>query len=404
MSSARYTLLFVDDETKVLNGLRRVLSSKRVEWHLLFASSAKEALNILAEADVDIVLSDMRMPGMDGIQLLSKVKAYFPDIMRVILSGTSDREAIFSSVGLTHQFLTKPCEPNFLISTISNLLTVRETLKDDALKELVSKIDSLPSPPRLYQQLMAELSQGDISLARVGELVAKDSAMSAKILQLVNSSFFGLATHISSPELATSLLGLDTIKALVLQIHIFSTSKNVVDNFTLDNLWRHCLLTAEFSKIIAKCEGLDKNKIESAYISGLLHDVGKIIMMSKLPTEFSKAESLSFKKQVPLFRTEGEVFGTTHATVGAYLLGLWGLPAEVVKITASHHTPDISKESAIGPLTAVHVADSLAHASELGVIFPMIDKEYLAALGASDRMATWESACTAIQIEEIIKE
>ena len=215
-------ILFVDDEPKILEGLQRTLRSMRQEWEMQFAGSGQEALECLSKEPFDVVVSDMRMPGMDGAQLLKEVMRLYPQIARIILSGHSDQEIVLKSVRIAHQYLAKPCEAETLKSVVTRTCALRELLADDAVRRMVSNMDSIPSLPSLYAEIMEEIQSPNASIQRVGKIISKDMGMTTKILQLVNSAFFGLRRHVSSPSQAVSLLGLDTIRALVLSVHIFT--------------------------------------------------------------------------------------------------------------------------------------------------------------------------------------
>ena len=193
----------------------------RDEWEINFAPGGKEALEWMESHPVDVIISDMQMPGMDGAQLLYEVLKSHPDTVRIILSGHADREMILRSVRPAHQYLSKPCNADILKSTIQRACNLRESLADEEMKKLISKMDTLPSLPSLYIEIMKEIQSPDSSIKRVATIIEKDMGMSAKILQLVNSAFFGVPRHISSPVQAVTMLGLEMIKALVLSIHVF---------------------------------------------------------------------------------------------------------------------------------------------------------------------------------------
>jgi DNA-binding NarL/FixJ family response regulator len=191
-------VLFVDDDPLILSGLRRMLRDQRQEWEMCFACSGEDALRMLAEIPCDVVVSDMRMPQMDGAELLSRVRSMFPDTVRIVLSGQSDKEAILKCVGPAHQFLSKPCVPERLRETIQRACAVKGVLKSTELRTLVSQIDNLPSIPKVYERLISELRGPDVSIEDVANLIAADVGMTAKILQLVNSSFFGLPQRVTN--------------------------------------------------------------------------------------------------------------------------------------------------------------------------------------------------------------
>ena len=215
-------IIFVDDEPNLLKGLSRMLRPLREEWEMLFVGSGSDALAALEKDAFDVVVSDMRMPGMDGAQLLAEVAQRYPQIVRIVLSGHMDKEMIYRSVGRAHQYLAKPCDAARLKSTVARACTIRDSLADKFLKELVAGMKSLPSLPSLYIELVEYLQSPEASIQTVGKIIARDVGMTAKILQLVNSAFFGLSRKVGSPSQAVSLLGLDTIRALVLSVQAFS--------------------------------------------------------------------------------------------------------------------------------------------------------------------------------------
>ena len=351
-------ILFVDDELNVLDGLRRMLRPMRNEWELAFASGGREALTMLAESHFDVVVSDMRMPDMDGAQLLSEVKQRYPQVIRIVLSGHSEEEAILRSVGPTHQYLAKPCDPEQLRNVIGRACALHELLGEDSLRELVSQMTTIPSLPATYTEIVAELQSPDASIKRIGEIVSKDVGMTAKILQLVNSAFFGLRRHVSDPSQAASFLGVDTLKSLVLSVHIFSQLQDAkIEGFCLETLWDHSAATGALAKRIAASAGDDVEGLrDHSLMAGLLHDAGKLVIAANLPGKYASVLAVAEREQHELWVAEREILKNTHAEVGAYLLGLWGLPDPIVEAVAFHHNPRRCLGDGFTPLTAVHAA------------------------------------------------
>ena len=152
-------LLFVDDEPNVLSGLKRSLHAMRAEWDMEFVDSANAALAALEKQPYDAIISDMRMPLMDGADLLEEVKKRYPDTVRMILSGQSSRGAVFRSISPAHQFLAKPCDPQKLGSRLKQAFATRDLLSNQSVKTVVSRMRSLPSLPTLYGEVMAELQR-----------------------------------------------------------------------------------------------------------------------------------------------------------------------------------------------------------------------------------------------------
>ena len=150
-------ILFVDDEENVIHGLKRMLRTMRHEWDMGFAMSGQGALDILDGEPYDVLVTDMRMPAMSGTQLLNEVMNRYPHMVRIVLSGNADQEMILKSVRSAHQYLSKPCSPEILKSTVARAHALRGVLADDSLKGLVSGIETLPSLPSLYVEIMEAL-------------------------------------------------------------------------------------------------------------------------------------------------------------------------------------------------------------------------------------------------------
>jgi HD-like signal output (HDOD) protein len=394
-SKKKRRILFVDDEQLVLKGLQRMLRSMRHQWEMRFAASGQEGLSILRSESFDAIVTDMRMPGMDGIQLLAEVMKSYPHMVRIILSGQLDQEMILKTVRSAHQHLSKPCEAELLKSTLAQAFGLRDLLEDDQLKKLVSRIESLPSLPSLYLEILEELQSPNTSFRKVGTIIARDVGMTAKILQMVNSAFFGLRRRISSPQEAVGYLGMETVKSLVLTAKIFSqfdTKKSL--GFRLDTLWNHSMLTGLYAKTIARTENQKKELIDEAYMAGLLHDLGKLVLAQNLSDLYKEALRVARDNCRCLWEAELEIFGTTHAEIAAYLMGLWGFRYPIVEAIAFHHCPGKGK-GPIGPLAAVHAGNALACGGQTAeaAMMPAVDASYLAKMNMSDRFAVWQFTC-----------
>ncbi len=395
-------ILFVDDESMVLDGLRRMLRPMRNEWEMEFAGSGREALKILEGKQFNVIVTDMRMPGMDGCQLLNHVKEFYPQVVRIILSGQSDMEMVLKSVGQAHQFLAKPCDAETLKNTITRVCSMGDLLEDKALLRVVSSIESLPSLPKLYSEVMDEINSEEGSVNKVGEIISRDSGMSAKILQLVNSAFFGLPRHITSPVRAVHLLGLETVKALVLTVKIFSTfSQSDLAGYSADALFRHSLAVGLSARNIAILEGWEQERIDEVFMAGLLHDIGKLILADKFPEQCLKVIERIDGANSRIHEAELYVLGTTHAQVGGYLLGIWGLSEPVIQTVACHHTPGKSPCSEPNSLTAVYMADIFENESSVESEPPLeFDTGYVERLGIADRVEIWRKLCQKRQGED----
>src|SRR5581483_11879011 len=280
-------ILFVDDESRVLDGLRRLFYPLRAEWQMSFANSGSEALELMSKTEFEVVVTDIRMPGMDGTELLAEVREHHPKALRIILSGQADRDLTLKSAALAHQYLSKPCDADTLKLTIARASALKDVLGEPGLQAIVSKANSLPSVPTLYSQLLQQLESSNSSIEDVANVIIKDTAMTAKILQLVNSAFFGSRRRIADPKEAVLYLGFDTLKALTLAVKVFSrftVSKS--SHFSIDAVANHSVLTATLARKIGKPIGLTREQIEDAYLAGLLHDLGKLLLVDNLPDQY----------------------------------------------------------------------------------------------------------------------
>jgi putative nucleotidyltransferase with HDIG domain len=385
-------ILFVDDESNILQGLQRMLHPMRKEWEMKFVEGGMEALSLLQKEPFDVIVTDMRMPGMDGIQLLSEVKQKFPEVIRVVLSGYSDHEMVMKSIPLAHQFLSKPCEPRALISTISRACALGDLLGDPSLKKLVTRFSSLPSLPTLYIQMEQAIRSEDSSIDSIAGIISQDLSMTAKVLQVVNSAYFGLPRAIRNPAEAVHFIGLKALEALILSVHIFTQFQNAsrFQSF-LDQLWLHSQTTARIAEVIFKWEGIDKTMSGYASMAGLLHDCGKLVLADNFPEKYEQTLSLAEQEQIPLWQAEGKIFGVHHGSVGAYLLGIWGLPNPIIEALAFHHQPSSYPQDHFNVLTAVHVANALEREDKT---FPdqhsQVDEDYLSKLGMDNHLPEWQ--------------
>lgn len=401
-------VLFVDDEPNVLSGLRRMLRPQRSKWRMDFASSGKDALEIVENDPVDVVVSDMRMPGMDGAELLQRIAEDHPSTVRLVLSGQSDHERVMRVIGPAHQFLSKPCESDVLINTIERVRSLCDQLGNESLRGIVARMESMPSLPALYRALVAELQSDDVSLDRVSALIAEDMAMSAKVLQLVNSSFFGIPTPVACPKQAVAMLGLSLLRPLVLMAGVFVEYEGKASAYSLEEAVDHGLAVATLARRIATDDGLHTREIDAAYIAGMMHDVGKTVLAINLPDVYEAIVEASKSETIPFWEAESNRLGTTHAEIGAHLLTLWGMPHGIVEAVAFHHSPSLAPKqnaSQMGSMGVVHIADGLIRAkatlqadAPLGDLQQFFDVDYLKEVDGEKTLERYWNQAEALEV------
>jgi HD-like signal output (HDOD) protein len=386
-------VLFVDDDALMLKGLQRMLRSLRQQWDMEFVDSGAAALARMGEAQFDVLVTDMRMPGMNGSELLTEVVKRHPQTVRIVLSGHADRELILQCVNSTHQFLSKPCDSDSLKSTIQRACAIENSVESDSLKQLVTRMTLLPSLSSLYMEIVEKLNEPETTIEDIGAIIIKDLGMTAQIMKLVNSAYFGLSQPVSSPSEAAMYLGIDTIKSLVLSIHAFSQFEDVTGHgFDLSALVQHSMSTGARAKRLAEDRDASRKLCDECFIAGLLHDAGKLVLAANCPGDYERVKRLMRTDDLSGCAAEKKIFGADHAAVGGYLLGLWGLPVPVVEAIALHHLPHLDTRSEFSALTAVHVANALEH-ERIEPLEPApdaeLDDDYLAALGLTEQVALW---------------
>lgn len=352
-------ILFVDDEPKVLEGLQRMLYPLRDEWKMEFVSSGEQALLRLSESEFDVLVTDIRMPVMSGIELLSEVIERHPQVIRLVLSGTVDQELTLRSAAVAHQYLVKPCDAKTLRAKVERAFSLRVMLEDPGLRRLVSRIQALPSPPATYIKLLEALRSPDVTVREIGAIVEQDVGMTAKVLQLVNSAFMGISRHVSTPSEAIVYLGIETLQALALSASVFSQFHPAdLPGFSVDTLQEHSLKVGALAREIGKNLNLSKSARDEAFVGGLLHDAGKLVLAHYCSDSYREALLRAQRESSTIREAEQATFGTTHAEVGGYLLWLWGLPDAITEVAALHHRLPAGRQTP-GALLAVHVADAL---------------------------------------------
>ena len=398
----RLRVAFVDDEANILTSLRRTMVSMLDEWEMTFFKSAPDLLARLEDEPYDVVVSDMRMPGMDGAALLDAVSKRFPATIRVILSGYADNESIFRTVGPAHAYLAKPCDPASLRQAIQSRTELCGLMEGKELRRLLGGLSSLPSAPQLFLDLLTELRSPRASAANVAELIERDVAMTAELLKLTNSSYFALRAAVSSPLQAVRILGLDLVQTLVLQIGIFRQFQGPGEMARgVEALSTYSYEVGDLAEKAAQNAGEPGDVAKAARCAGILSEIGSLVLLSERSAEYRAACAAT---ELHRSRTEAEtrIFGTDHALIGAYLLGLWGFADHVVEAVTYAARPGQSVSGDNPVLTALHVAQAAAPPFPLFDSPPAgdsIDDGYITRLDRKDPQRRWRKVVTDMQRE-----
>jgi response regulator RpfG family c-di-GMP phosphodiesterase len=361
--SNRLRILFVDDERMVLDGLRNLLRRDRTRWDLSFAEGGRAALQEMADRPFDVVVSDMRMPGMDGPALLEQVKHEHPTTVRIVLSGQAQREDIARAVPAAHQFLSKPCSPDTLRRTIERIELFSRVV-DGPTRAAIGALGRLASPATIQRRLHEALASG--SLVEVAAVVAEDPGLALKALQLANWQGYGARRTSSTVEEAVNVLGLAVMEMLaVAPGEAAGPGPEEVSRL------QHC---ANAVARLAHRVVDDPQRGDHARAAGLLHDLA--------PLALAATASLA-----------------DPASAGAYLLTIWGLPEPLVDAVIHHRVPARLGRLEFDVLGAVHVAVALIREGLKPVgpssETPGLDLDYLGALGLGGELPRWRALSAA---------
>ena len=388
-------VLLVDDDAAIVTRYRDGLAALQDQWEIKGATSGAEALELAGQHAFDAIVADIHMPKMNGVTLLNEIIRKSPKILRFIRIAPEDRDLLKNCIGTAPQHLTTDVDAEELEAALQRGFQLDAWMNDEAIKRLIPQLTKLPSMPTLYTRVTAELQSPNGSIENVARLIAQDPMMTAKMLQVVNSAFFALQRQITDPNDAVMFLGAERTKSLIMLAKIFSQFDNAkCVGFAPEQLWGHSMQVGELARRITRAQGCEAKTCEMAFTAGLLHDVGKLLLAANLPGSFSQVLTVSSQKKISASDAERESYGTTHAEIGACLLGVWGLPLNILEAIAWHHAPTWATQNRFSLLTAVHAANALlweTHTpqADAAAAPPQLDTTYLASLGLASELDAW---------------
>ena len=395
MRDAQTRVLFVDDDANLLQGMKRMLRPQRDRWDMTFVNSGAAALDAFADSPFDVIVSDMRMPEMDGAALLEEVSRRYPAAVRIVLSGFAENETVMRTIGPSHQYLAKPCDPDILVSKINEAMQLRNILDNEELRAFVTGLKVVPSSSSSYRALVAELNDPNASTNTIGDTIASDISLAAQTLKLTNSAYFSLPTTVTNCRQAVQFLGFDTIRSLVTVanfFHEFSGDPSLVP--FIEALVKRSLEIGALSREIASLEGQEKPEVESALCAGMLAHIGTLVLYTNFRKEYEAAMQKAGAEGIPIETAEREIIGATHAELGAYLLGLWGFGFHIIDPISNHHS--LAKSTGFDATSALHVAQFLTMKDDGSAADKMIcatlDTAHLEAFEKLDRLEVWKTA------------
>ncbi len=388
----KLSILFIDDDVNLLRGLRRILHKHREDWDITFMDSPLDALRLLEEKGFDVVVSDMRMPELDGASLLSEVEKRHPGTVRVVLSGYTEEKSVLRTIGPTHQYLAKPCNTEDIVALLDRTLALRGILRSAPLRTLAASLHNLPTPSDLYFRLTAEMRREASSLRTIAEMIGEDVAMTAEVLRITNSAYFSLGSRVHDVFHAVRLLGLETVRALVLSVGIFRQFDKPPEFAGLvRDLDAYGLAVAGLARRFAREEGLTDAQRDQAFCAGMLSCIGTLVFFDAEPMKTREVLARAERGE-DMTAVEQEIFGASQAELGGYLLGLWGFNDAVIEAVLYQSRPSSCVYADRSALTAVHLARTFGPRWPFGsrTVRPVaLDIDYVRHLGMEPKAKAW---------------
>jgi HD-like signal output (HDOD) protein len=381
-------ILLVDAAPAALAQLQQALQVLRPQWQTASANSARAAMVALSQRRFDAVISDIGGAALDGSELLALVRDGYPNVVRLCLSDHSDDDAFLRAVPVTHQFFGKPCNVENLCEVLERICSLRDILRSGAIQQLIGNLKALPATPQTFQALSEAIARPNAHVAGIAQIVSADTALSVKVLQLANSAYYRRGAPVTSIQAAISYAGLEMIKSLALSACVFSAldaSPNAVKR--LQDLQGRSLRKAHFARMLLR----ESRHADEAFTAALLLDIGQAVLALSAPQKFEQMIELARTSGRAWHEVEPEVFGAAHPEVGAYLLGLWGLPLDLIEAVAYHHAPSRVQHAHTSVLAAVHVADAVvdATADRPAKLLDRLDASFVARTGVSRCLTAW---------------
>ncbi|MBC2606472.1 HDOD domain-containing protein [Pelagicoccus albus] len=389
-------ILIIDPCEDTLKYYREVLEPKSSQWTLDCTGDSTEGIELAKRNTPDVVIVALSIDDDHGPDLLRSLDKIAPDAQPFISATETEKTKLESTLGSKFHFLPNPCHADKLITEINRCIAIETWLGNPRIKELISKMGEFPSLPSIYLKVVSALNSKNASAELIADCISGDLAISAKVLQTVNSSYYGFDQKVSNISEAVSILGLESVKNLVLGIEVFNKlGRSRHHKAITDQLWHHSMSVATAARRISQFETNDSDMAEEAYTAGLMHDIGKLVHLNAEPEKFQDAIKMANEESIPLHEAEEELLGCTHAETGAYILARWSMPTNLTEAVALHHQPVNSFGKSFSALAAVHVANAIVHHRQ-NAEHPSStpNEEFIIEIGKSDSWQDWVDTST----------
>ncbi|MGF1697115.1 response regulator [Vibrio kyushuensis] len=367
-------ILLVDDEPLILNGLKRALYG--TGWTIFTEESGQSALKRLETDHVDLIISDMLMPGMNGAELLEIVSKTYPSIIRASLSGYSDPDITVKGGFFAHQAFMKPCDPTIIKQEVNRISAILGLFPDRVIQSAIGSITSLPIAPKLFFQVKQKLMDDNSSMHDIAKLISQDPAMCAKIIHTSNNTIFRGNKEISSINEAITRLGGQVVSSIIGMLEVYSVSMNRPSQ-PLEELQSQSLRVAVLASSF-----VSRAQKDHTFLIGILHRIGEYVRMMIVSDLMNAYVDVNNKGQ-ELSHLEQYLFNTKSEQLGGYLLHFWGFPLYIIESILTYNDPEKLREKPFGPSCAVYVASNLIKNKP-------IDDAFIQHFGLEDRLEEWK--------------
>jgi len=369
------------------------LRSLQPQWHWQFVDDPDKALQALHLEPADAVIVGLDVHADRGVELLARVRDHWPVTVRLVLSAQASQKALLQALPVAHQCLGYPFDPAQLLDLVLRSCLVQSQLYSPGVMAALGSIKSLPAVPALYRALAQELDSPHANAKAVAQIIEQDVSMTLRLLQLVNSAYFGLPRRITTIRDAVNYLGFEPIRSLVVSTQLFRAMSQICapPGFSLEAIQQHSLRVACIAKSLLADAGLGREACSVA----MLHDVGRVALAIGMPEAYAATLQLSEQQNLPLHQAEQRILNSTHAELGAHLLSLWGLPRCLVEAVAFHHRPSMLDARQLSVTGAIHIADAIDHhlvglpGDRQAGSLARLDTEYLKDLGMTEQLPAW---------------
>ena len=387
------TVLIVDKDERFLSDASASIRRNAAGWNVLECHSANAALEQLEHGSIDLVISNLNLSQVGECeQLLRTVAERFPASNRILSLGANEKSAVIENLGVLNGVLATEDIENVSQSVV-RFYALRRHLASPRLREVVNRVHKLPVLPDRFQKLESLLSKEDYRQGELIEIVSGDPSIAAQVLRVGNSAVYARRGNVSTLAQAITLLGTTTVRTIVLTAGLFgSVPKKTVREFGLDALWEHLVRVGRYSQLMARKALLGGEISDQAFAAGLLHDIGKLVLVQCFPDEYREALKIRDADQIPLDEAEEQVFNAHHGEIGAYLLGIWNMPEGLLEAALYHHHPmacQCRDISVLGLVCAANAVDHARHGEDEGGISSGEYEEYLLETGSQDILEAW---------------